>query len=258
MFKTFAIASVVVKELYRRKDFYVLFVLTTLLTLLLGSISFFNDQNIARYVKEICLSLIWICALVIAVMTTARQLPAERENRTIFPLLAKPVSRAQVVTGKFLGCWLATGLALVVFYVFFAVIAGTREHSWPLGSYFQAFWMHWAMLGIIIALTLLGSIVFSAPSANATIVFIVALSILLVGRHLNKVALGLPEPAHSLLYTVYFLIPHLEFFDLRDIVVHGWGKVSWSAWGLALAYALAYTSLFLTGAWLAFRRKSLS
>src|SRR5437016_14045411 len=93
----FALASVVIKELYRRKDFYVLFVLTALITVMAGSVKFFNDQHIVRYLKEICLLLIWISALVIAIATTARQLPAERENRTIFPLLAKPVTRAQVI-----------------------------------------------------------------------------------------------------------------------------------------------------------------
>jgi ABC-type transport system involved in multi-copper enzyme maturation permease subunit len=103
MSKIFCIAGVVVKELYRRKDFYVLFVLTALITLLLGSISFFDDSNIVRYVKEICLLLIWISTLVIAIITAARQIPAERENRTIFPLLAKPVTRAHVLVGKFLG-----------------------------------------------------------------------------------------------------------------------------------------------------------
>src|SRR5258708_2646669 len=127
MFKIFAIASVVVKELYRRKDFYVLFVLTALITVLLGSMSFFDDKHLVRYVKEICLLLIWISGLVIAVITAARQLPAERENRTIFPLLAKPVTRAHLLAGKFLGCWLATGLALALFYLFFSVISGTRE-----------------------------------------------------------------------------------------------------------------------------------
>ena len=48
-----AIASVVIKELYRRKDFYVLFVLTALITLVMGSVSFFNDAKIVRYLKEI-------------------------------------------------------------------------------------------------------------------------------------------------------------------------------------------------------------
>lgn len=253
-----AIGSVVIKELYRRKDFYVLFVLTALITALLGSLSFFNDQSIARYVKEVCLSLIWISSLIIAVMTAARQIPAERESRTIFPLLAKPVTRMHLLTGKFLGCWLATGLALGLFYLFFTIVSGLREHSWPLASYFQAFWLHWAMLGIVIALTLYGSVIFSAPSANVTIMVIVATAILLLGRHLSKVAAGLPEPANSILYTIYFLIPHLEFFDLRDFIVHGWGEVPWKAWLLATVYAVSYSALFLTAAWMAFRKKALN
>jgi len=37
-----ALAGVVIKELYRRKDFYVLFVVTALITLVMGSVSFFN------------------------------------------------------------------------------------------------------------------------------------------------------------------------------------------------------------------------
>src|SRR5438552_6272124 len=159
----FALSSVVIKELYRRKDFYVLFVLTAVITLLMGSVQFFNDHNIVRYLKEICLLLVWISGLVVAIGTTARQIPAERENRTIFPLLAKPVTRGQVILGKFAGCWLACGLALVVFYVFFGVVAGSREHSWPLQMYLEGLWLQWAMLAIVVALVLLGSVVFTAP-----------------------------------------------------------------------------------------------
>src|SRR5882724_6621541 len=124
MNKVLAIAGVVIKELYRRKDFYVLFVMTAVITLLMGSVRFFGDDKIVRYLKDICLLLIWASELVIAIATTARQIPAERENRTIFPLLAKPVTRWHVILGKFAGCWLACGLALVVFYLFFGVISG--------------------------------------------------------------------------------------------------------------------------------------
>jgi ABC-type transport system involved in multi-copper enzyme maturation permease subunit len=247
-----------VKELYRRKDFYVLFVLTALITLLMGSVSFFNDRSIVRYLKEICLLLIWVSGLVIGIITAARQIPAERENRTIFPLLAKPVTRAHLVVGKFLGCWIATGLALLVFYVFFGIVAGAREHACPLVPYFQAAWLQWMMLAVVIAFTVFGSLIFAAPSSNSTITFILAAAILLVGRHLNVVATGLPEPGNSILYTVYFLIPHLEFFDVRDWIVHDWGTIRWGAWSLATVYALAYASFFLVAAWLLFRRKALN
>ena len=253
-----ALAGVVIKQLYRRKDFYVLFVLTALITLVMGSVSFFHDPKIVRYVKDIALLLIWISALVIAIGTTARQIPAERENRTISPLLAKPVTRAQVILGKFAGCWLACGLALIVFYFFFAIVSGTREHHWPLLNYLEALWLQWAMLGVVVALVLLGSVIFAAPSSNATISFIVVLGILFLGRYLNQVALQQPEPLRTLVYDAYFLIPHLEWYDVRDLIIYDRNLAGWVDCGLATLYAVIYMAVFLLGAWLVFRRKPLN
>jgi ABC-type transport system involved in multi-copper enzyme maturation permease subunit len=253
-----AIAGVVIKEMYRRKDFYVLFVLTALITLVMGSVTFFNQDNIVRYLKEICLFLIWGASLVIAITTAARQIPAEREQRTLFPLLAKPVTRSQFVIGKFFGCWFASGLSLVLFYVFFGIVAGAKEHEWPVLNYFQAMALHWFMLGIVCALVILGSIVFAAPSSNTTITLIISVGILLLGRHLNKVALRLEEPGQTLLYAIYFAIPHLELFDVRDLIVHNWGLIRWDIWAAGLAYAAVYSSIFLALACLLFRRKAVN
>lgn len=300
MNKAFAIGGVVIKELYRRKDFYVLLVLTAVITGLLGSVNFFNDPKIVRYLKEICLLLIWISSLVICITTAARQIPAERENRTIFPLLAKPVTRWEVVFGKFIGCWLACGIALLVFYLFFAVVSESRsnddsgvaaasvvatapadssdaaatshaghvhdEHcqhgetgeSSPWINYVQALWLHWLMLGVVTALVLLGSVVFAAPSSNATITFIGVLGILLLGEHLHKVALRQPEPTQTLLSIIYFLIPHLEWYDIRDRVIYDHAAVAWGPVALVTLYAAAYAGLFLFLTWLVFRRKGLT
>jgi|SRR5581483_270745 len=253
-----AIAFVVIKEMYRRKDFYVLLILTVLITLAMGSVNFFHDDKIVRYLKEICLLLIWISSLVIAITTTARQLPAEKESRTIFPLLAKPISRSQLLIGKFLGCWLACGLALLCFYLFFAFISGSREKQWHLMNYFQAASLHWVMLALVISLTLFGSLVFTAPSSNATICFILAVGFLLLGRHLNKVALHYSEPARSITYAVYYALPHLEVFDVRELIIHNWPAIAWKYYGIAVVYALLYSAFFLTGACLLFRRKALN
>jgi ABC-type transport system involved in multi-copper enzyme maturation permease subunit len=258
MNKSLALAGVTIKELYRRKDFYVLFVLTVLITLIMASASIFNDDKIVRYLKEICLLLIWISALFIAVGTAARQIPAERENRTIFPLLAKPITRAHVVVGKFLGTWLACGMALIVFYFFLGVISASREHQWPALNYFQALWLQWMFLAVVIAMVLWGSLIFAAPSSNATICVVVVVGILLLGRHLNQVALQQHEPMSTVIYVFYFLIPHLEWFDVRDLIIHNKGLIDWLDWFLATLYALAYTAIFLFAAWLVFRRKVLN
>ena len=253
-----AIASVVIKELYRRKDFYVLFVLTVLITLVMGSVNFFNDDKIIRYLKELCLFLIWASSILIAITTTARQIPAERENRTLFPLLAKPVTRQHLILGKFAGCWAACGLALLVFYVFFGAVTITREHQFHLASYFQAMVLHWFALGVVCALTLLGSIIFAAPSSTNTICFLVTTGILLLGRHLNKLALQAAEPMQSLVYGIYYAIPHLEIFDVRDLIVHNWEPIPWLIWAAACLYASVYAGIFLACACLVFRRQAVN
>lgn len=250
MNKAWAVAGVVIKELYRRKDFYVLFIITVLLSLVMASVHFFNEDKIVRYLKELSLMLIWISSLIIAITTSARQIPAEREQRTLLPLLAKPVSRSHVLLGKFLGCWAACGGTLICFYVFFGILSMSREGTWPIQNYFQALVLHWIMLGVVVALTLLGSLVFAAPSSNMTICFVVCLGILLVGRHLNTVALQLSEPGRTITYAIYFLLPHLELFDVRALIIHDWPPIGWVTWGLAIVYGVFFAAFFVwLGCW---------
>jgi Cu-processing system permease protein len=258
MSRIWAVAEVVLKEVARRKDIYVLFILTVLITLLAGSVNFSHDTSIVRYLKEICLLVIWIAALVIAVTMSARHLPMERESRTIFPLLAKPITRQEVLLGKFLGCWLACGAALLVLYTFFAVVCVSREHAWHLWNYVQALLLHWCMLAVVVSMGVTGSLIFAAPSSTNTILCIVCAGILMVGRHLSQVAMSQAEPMQSILYVIYYAIPHLEFFDVRDLIIHNWPAIAWQTCALAAAYGAAYTALFLALGALAFRRKSLT
>lgn len=254
----FAIAGVVIKELYRRKDFYVLFVLSALITLAAGSVNFFKDMVMVRYVKDICLLLIWLSTLIIAVITAARQIPSEKENRTIFPLLAKPVSRGQFIVGKFIGCWLATGLAVLVFYVFFILVTVAKEHDLHLITYAKSIGLQWLMLGIVISMTLLGSVIFAAVSSNATICLVAIIGILFIGEHLKKIGQRQAEPIKTVTYSLYYVIPHFEIYDVRNLVVNNKPMPSLKACVCATLYAGAYTTTFLYCTWLVFRRQRLN
>jgi ABC-type transport system involved in multi-copper enzyme maturation permease subunit len=259
MRNVFAIAQIVILEMYRRKEFYVLFILTIIICLIMGSINIFNDNQVIRYLKELCLLLIWVSSLIIAITTTARQIPAEKEQRTLLPLLAKPLSRAQLIFGKFLGCWIVSGLALICFYVFFGALAASREHQWPLANYFQAVLLHWMALGVIVALSLLGSLVFAAPSSNSTICFALCAAIMCLGRYLDQIALSLHEPGRSIVYGIYFAVPHLEIpFEMRNLIIHDWPLIGWNFIGLDVLYLLGYMGVFLVAATLVFRRKAVN
>ena len=75
-----------------------------------------------------------------------------------------------------------------------------------------------------------------------------------MARHLNKVALQLPEPGQSLIYGLYYALPHLELFDIRERIIHNWGVIAWLPWLGALLYAGVYTAIFLALACAKFRR----
>jgi ABC-type transport system involved in multi-copper enzyme maturation permease subunit len=209
--------------------------------------------------KELALLLIWVCSLVIAISTAARQLHAEKENRTIFPLLAKPVSRAQLLLGKFFGCWIACGLALLVFYLFIGVVAASREHTLDVGSYLVAMLLHWGALAVVVGMALLGSIIFAAPSSNGTICFIVALGILFLERHLNTVALEAGGLLGNVIYSIYFILPRLDWaFEVREFLIFRDPMPAMTIWMQALLFYGGYAALLLLAAWLLFRRRALN
>jgi hypothetical protein len=114
------------------------------------------------------------------------------------------------------------------------------------------------MFAIVIAMVVLGSIYFAAPSSSSTISFIVVVGMLGLGSHLNTIALQQSEPMQGVLSFIYFAMPHLEWFDLRDFVVYDQPLIAWSAFAVATVYAVAWTGAFLLLAWLGFRRKNLT
>lgn len=257
MNKIWAIARIALLEMLRRKDAYVVFLLAAVLTALAASVNFFNDEQIVRYLREISLSLVWIGSLVLAVISTARQLPDEHANKTIQPLLAKPVSRGQVLLGKFLGCWLANGAALLVLYALFLTASSWKGGQLSALGCAQAFFLHWLLLAIVISGTLLGSLIFTAPSSTAVIALVCTGGLLFLAQHLNKIALRMEEPARSLLYGIYYLVPHLEWYDTRLLIIHSWPPIPFTAILIAIIYAALYSGIFILAANLIYRRKAL-
>jgi hypothetical protein len=105
---------------------------------------------------------------------------------------------------------------------------------------------------------LLGSILFAAPSSNGTICLIVIAGILLLGRYLNQIALKEPQPLGTVVYALYYLIPHLEWYDVRDFVIYNRPLIGWGDCALASLYGAVYSGLLLFATWLLFRRKPLN
>ena len=248
------IAWVVWLELLRRKELYVLLILLATLLCALLSADVFGLGTTARYVLDLGLLLAWIFTLVLAVIVGSRQLPDKEKRGTIYPLLAKPLTRAELLLGKWLGVWSAVSCASAVFYLLVAGVVRAYGGSFGWPALAQGWAAHLAGLAVLSALALAFSTRMTSGAA-ACMSYVVAGASLCVLPRIPEMLSGASGPQAALLSALYYLFPHIELFDLRLRIVHGWGTVPRGVFALILAYGAALTALLLLVAWLGYRRK---
>ncbi len=174
--------------------------------------------------------------LLIAIFLGTRLMADEIERRTIHTLLAKPVSRAQFLFGKFLGGY-ATVLANVLvmslcFYIVFAIKApqfrnidpdtGTTAYQMDFmyGNIAKALGLTFCELAVLVALAVAASTVFSwifAAIFSFFIYFVGQMSDFF--RDLSDPDRGASKVAQILLGTIYRVLPHFEIFDMREAIL---------------------------------------
>src|SRR5436309_11577384 len=116
-------------ELTRLKVFYVLLVFALLL---IGSSIFmaqFSFQQEFQILKDVSLGAISIFTSLLAIVATARLLPQDLEDRTVYTILAKPVPRFEYVLGKIAGVLLLLAISTLVMSAAFLLVLYLREQA---------------------------------------------------------------------------------------------------------------------------------
>ncbi|MEK9156223.1 MAG: ABC transporter permease subunit [Patescibacteria group bacterium] len=234
--------------LYGILAFALLFLLSTVL---FGSISLGEDIKI---IKDLGLAGIYIFSIIITIFIGTSLIYKEIEKRTLYIIFSKPVSASQFILGKFLG--LMSGIKMIVLLmvaVYLAVVYFNGGGFDYLALYSIVLLLF--ELAIFIALTILFS-VFTSPLA-ATIYSII---ILYIGHSLTMLHKAGEKSGGEvqkwLADIIYYLLPNLEKFNLRNSVVHGLapdpGQIIYP-----IIYAVFYTAILLYLANLAIRKRDL-
>jgi ABC-type transport system involved in multi-copper enzyme maturation permease subunit len=239
-------------EAIRRKDIYVMLILSGIIIVVTGIFNAFGVPELRKFMMDVSLTIINVFTVIIAVLVSARQLPYELENRTLYPMLAKPVGRAQFLMGKFAGTVALSTIALLMF----VGIAGIVFLSFGIslgGMFFQYIYLRWLSLFLICSMTLCLSLVLT-HAANVTISLLLCMGASIFTRTVIIVHDSLNPWQQKLLSAAYWIFPHLDLFDVSQRVIHGWLPAP--AWTLAAMtlYAMIYTVIFLGLGHLRFRR----
>jgi hypothetical protein len=249
-----AVASNTFRETVRERVLYNLVFFALLMTLsglLLGQLSIRQDEKI---IKDLGLAAMDAFGTLIAIFVGVGLVSKEIDKRSLFPLLAKPVTRDEFLLGKFAGLTftLAVNVGVMAAGLFLTLIAtGRRADPGLLAPVFTIL----LGLAITVALALLFSVFTSAALATVcTVSMVVAGRFSDVLQHLPDAAPGAPQ---WLIKFVYYALPNFHLLDLKDHAVYG-GPVSLQALAALAGYAAAYVAVVLGIALHAFRSREFS
>ncbi|MFM1918676.1 MAG: hypothetical protein RLZZ303_310 [Candidatus Hydrogenedentota bacterium] len=244
MEKIWGIAQTTITESFRRKDPYVVLIIAALIVFGAGLFSRFGTEGVGKFVKDVGFTVTGGMAVLICVITAARQLPTEIQNRTLYPLLAKPVSRTQVFLGKYLGvCVMASAVVLlfsIELYLLFRFLGIPVS-----GVFWQALYLRVVSMWIIAGLTLTLS-VFLNHAANVTISMLLALAMQTFANTIITVRTELEGLTLRVFDAIYWLLPHLEFFDLTKREVHGYALTPMWVLAFLTLYGVVYSAIFMS------------
>lgn len=262
---------------------YVIILLVVSVILLTGSVKFFGFEGMSKFYREVSLKIMNIATALMVIVLAARQLPREFENRTIYPLLAKPVSRTAFLAGKFLGVMLAGIFCYFIFIVLFLAGMAYLGISLSWGLFLQGIYLQILAFLIVASLSFMLSLIFNIDAAIT-----VSLLVFLLGgtvssaidyihnyvKQFGSISLGSMSVSVGdvLMRILNYGVPQLSLFDLTGKVVHAtelkttaeqvteitrWtGIPAWVLGALTL-YALAFSGVYLLIAHLLFKRRPL-
>lgn len=127
--RIFAITTNTLTELTRQKVFYVLLIFGLVL---IGSSVFmarFAFQQEFQILKDVSLGAMSMFSSLLAIVATARLIPQDIEDRTIYTILAKPVPRFEYLLGKLFGALLLLVISMATMAALFVTVLYFREQT---------------------------------------------------------------------------------------------------------------------------------
>ncbi|MEW6542995.1 MAG: ABC transporter permease [Nitrospirota bacterium] len=218
-------------------------------SVVLGTLTIMEQKKI---ITDMGLAAINLVGVLIAIFVGVGLVSKEIERRTVYTIMARPISRTQFILGKYLGLALTLLVnVLIMLAVFLATLWMNQATLHP--ALLQAVQLTFVELLLVTALALLFS-TFSSSTLSA----IMALGLYVIG-HLTSDLKGLAEKSESgmlqaVVTSLYYLCPNLEVLNIKGSAGAG-VAVTWSYQALASAYGLLYAGLLLGAACLVFRNR---
>jgi len=218
-------------------------------SVLLGDFTIAEQKKI---VTDLGLAAINLVGVVIAIFVGIGLVSKEIERRTVYTIMARPISRAQFILGKYLGLALTllvnVGIMLAVFLA--TLLMDRVPLHWGL---FQAVQLIYVELLLVTSLAL-----FFSTFSSSTVSAMMTLGFYVIG-HLTGDLKGIAaksssETVKAVMQGLFYLCPNLEALNIKGQAAMG-TAVPLSYQALASGYGLLYAAALITAACAVFSRR---
>lgn len=261
------IALITFKEGIRNRAIYGISILALLLLSANQVVCGMIMREIDKVAVDMALGTVSFTGLLVVLFVGINLLAKDLDKRTIYMILARPVSRVQYILGKFFGLVLLILFTMVILACFAFISIFLVKSGYP--DFFQNF--SWALVLLAIAFSTLGllllsalSFLFASFSSTSFITFILTVVTYLIGHSISDVKALVESPNEAgitvsdltvkIVKVAYYLFPNLSLFDLKTQAAHALQiPLSYIFW--TTSYGLFYTALAIGFAALLFRRR---
>ncbi|MCX8053354.1 MAG: ABC transporter permease [Armatimonadetes bacterium] len=192
-----------------------------------------------KIIKDLCMTCVLFTGAVLSIALGATGVPNDVENRTLYPIIARPVARWQYVAGKFLGTFLTVTLGVSALS---AVFGGLIYHYQGSFDWFLPAATIFALLeAAVVAAVATTLSTFASPVIAASVSFMVYLcGTIKIGFFGGMLDLATNSTVKLVGGIVYHFLPNLECFNLKAALVHG-DSVPTAYLAQVAIYGLCYT-----------------
>lgn len=255
----FAAISIVARgvfiELIRKKEFHVLSILMGVYFLAVLVVSFVGIESAptATFLLNLGLTLAWGFSHLLVILLTVRQIPDDIEQRTLYPLLSRPIDRSTYLFGKYAACTLAGMITYVLFWAL-AWLPTPKMESYSGLLLAQTVLFQFLSLGLAAAIAISLSLVSPKPVAIVLLTMLVALSDRIVNFLENLLSKFLPQGLAN--WLVHYL-PNFSDFHLSTRLTDGIAPLAGQEFVGLIFVAIVFSSFFLACGQLLFQRRQL-
>jgi Cu-processing system permease protein len=254
---TLAIAGTTFREALRERLFHNLLAFAVLLVVGSLTISQLTLGEQSRIIANIGTSATQIFGTLIAVFLGVGVITREVDRRTCYPALARPVSRAGFLIGKYIGLLVTLTLNVVLMAAATAAVLFLyrTDSGFLTGAFFAAF----GLIALQLALCAAFAVLFSTFTTS-TLASIYTLSVVGAGWMFGEVR-SFWLAAHqvemkSLVKVLDVVLPNMALLDVKEAVTYG-DPVTLGSVLERAAYGTGYTVTLLVLACLSFTRRDI-